>query len=191
MKLKDLWLPAQPELQIDVLVAESNPNVTRAAEMCCSTDRFRVKSVSTLASLQRELALALRGEGKIDLLILDPVLSNGSAEPALRQWSQWYSNPLIIICSDRLTVRQRDELILQGAWFILDDPMSYAVLGRQVRRFGRVILHEKRTAHLEKEVMLLRRYILVLLILTAVALGEGFIPYLVSWASSLLTLFGG
>jgi DNA-binding response OmpR family regulator len=156
--------------------------------MCCQTDQFRVRSVSTLDALQQELDEALRGESKIDLLILDPVLVNGSAQPALRQWSKWYSNPMIIITSDRLSSKDREELFLQGAWSILDYSASYNVLGRQVRRFGRFIQNERRTTHLEKEVVVLRRYVIVLLVATAAALGEGIIPWVVN---TFTTLLGG
>jgi DNA-binding response OmpR family regulator len=192
MPWRALWKQEPPSTEINVLVAESDPEIARSAEMCCQTDRFKVRTVSTLISLQRELDRALKGEGEVDLLILDPSLANGSAQPALRQWSQWYSNPLIIVTSDDLSVGDRDELILQGAWFILDDPMNYAVLGRQVRRFGRVIYNERRTQHLEKEVTNLRKITLVLLIAVAIALGESLFPHMVSWTVGLISIiFGG
>jgi len=191
MNLKDLWNPPRPKDNIEVLIAESDPEMTRTAEMCCQTDRFKVRSVNTLAALQQELDEALRGESRVDILILDPVLVNGSAQPALRQWSKWYSNPLIIVTNNHLSVQEKRELVLQGAWFVMDDLVDYSVLGRQARRFGRVVQNEQRTTHLEQEVVSLRRYILVLIIATAIALGEGFIPYIMGGASSLLTSFFG
>jgi len=185
MNLKNLWTPEPVPQEINVLVAESDPEVMRAAEMCCQTDKFKVKTVNTLVGLQQELDEALRGESKIDLLILDPILANGSAQPVLRQWAKWYSNPMIIITSDRLSDRDREELFLQGAWSVLDYVSAYNVLGRQVRRFGRFVQNERRTLHLEKEVVSLRRYVIVLLVATAAALGEGLIPWVVNMFTTL------
>lgn len=150
---------------VTVLVAEDDPDTARLIRRCLEGMSFRVVTTNEIYS-------GITLSDNADILILDLMLANGESTPLLERWTSKVTKGPALVLSGVIVPGAEDELYIAGAWNVLHKPFKPGALQALMSKYGQYVLMMKEMRVCAEAIKKLQKWVWMLSILVALALGE-------------------
>lgn len=151
--------------RVRVLVVEDH-DATR--ELWCAVLSGAGHLVRAASSVREALPLIQDS----DILLLDWLLGEQTAEPVLATWEENHSGKPCAVISGRLSEQEIRNLYAAGVFNVLLKPTSIEVLTSIVRHYSNDVVTMKEVRRLKEEVRALRRVVLVMMMVMILSVVE-------------------